>query len=181
MDTIRPYVNLTNLDGIRELARCHDAMAEAMTCYRHLTSKQLTFEQLVKERMTPEGCKAFIFGALTAKEPISFAEFFALYQDGNYPDYLMAVLDGIANYWLEGKPEPVWDELDLLYPEIPKQQSEGEFYLVPFQLELLQAGFTVADIGRMTMRGMEAVLDAVRGVVVADMSWLEGSGVVKRG
>lgn len=166
MNTIRPYVNLINLDEIRELSWCHDAMAEAMDCYRHITGEPVEFEVLAQNRRTPEACKAFVYGALTTHTPISLAEFWKLYQDEKHDEYLLAVLDGIANYWLEGKPEPVWDELDLQYPVIEPEMEAGEFYFPAIQYELVRGGFSLAEIGQMTMRGTLAALNIIRGVVI---------------
>ena len=180
MDRLKPYVNLINLERMRELAWCHDAIAEAMTCYRHFTGRQVTFEQMIEARITPEGCKALIYGAMTAHTPITLAEFMDLYDDTRRGEYSLAVLDGVANYWLESKPEPVWDDLDLLYPDTQKEKKpQGPFFFLPLQLELMAAGFSLADVGRLTMRNTELILQEIRGVVEADMSWLETTGVTK--
>lgn len=175
MNTTKPYVNLIPLpysiddegnitDRLFELHWCHDSMAAAIDYYRHITGEKLSLERLVDRRDETEGMLSLLFGALRVSEGITFADFQALLQSGITTEQIRpAVIIGVANYWLEPEPQAEITEFDLQWPEIKAKHGKHEFYYPGFQLELLEAGFRLDEIGKLTMRGMEEILRNTRG------------------
>lgn len=183
MNTIRPYTNMAKFGSeLVELAWCHDAIADAINMYRHLTGKTVSMEELVDQRMQRDGIAALFYGALNAAAPIAANEFLRSWQKNvsnmrELTEIMLAVIDGVANYWPTPEKQVEDTEYDMLWPQVEEEEKEREpFFLLPFQLELMRYGFTVRDIGRMTMRGMIAVLDIVRGVEKVDVEDVFGSG-----
>ncbi len=175
MNTTKPYINLISLpykvneegeveNCLCELHWCHDSMAAAINYYGFVTGEKLSLEKLVDKRAEINGMTALLFGALKVSQNVTVAEFQALLKIITVDDIRAPVLVGVANYWLEPEPEAEPTDFDLQWPEIKTRKESQEFYYPAFQMELLEAGMNLTEIGKLTMRGMETILKITRGV-----------------
>lgn len=173
MDALKPYVNLINMgDTIRELHWCNDAIYDALNYYRHMTGNEIDLAVAIQFRQLGHLPFAFLYGALKASEDISLQAFRYLTVDQD--DVLSAVEDGLHHYLPEPGKTPTLTEEDMTWPEINPVVETKPFDFFPVQLELKQAGYSLAEIGRMTLRATNDLIHAIRGVPVGDDDWILG-------
>jgi len=181
MDKLKPYVNLADYDGrIVELEWCNDAIAHAADYYRHITGECLNFKLIMKQYREPVICTALFFGALKVATGMPLRDFSA--KNMSYEQIYLPVKDGLENYFDASNVRKM-PEGDEEWPDTQKQVNKPneDIELLTYQAIMKKWGFSLTEIGRMTMRGMQAAALELSGVKESDDSWLfgkEGEGDV---
>jgi len=181
MDKLKPYVNLAEYGGhIVELEWCNDAIAHASDYYRHITGKRLSFKSIMQQYKEPAICTALFFGALRVATGMQLREFSVKHM--SYEQIYLPVKDGLENYFDASNVRRM-PEGDEEWPDTQKQVNKPneDIELLTYQAIMRKWGFSLAEIGRMTMRGMQAAALELSGVKESDDSWLfgkEGEGDV---
>lgn len=208
MDKLKPYVNLADYalppeiiiveimleDGtveqvleeqepefvLVELEWCNDAIAHASDYYRHITGKRLSFKSIMQQYKEPAICTALFFGALRVATGMQLREFSVKHM--SYEQIYLPVKDGLENYFDASNVRRM-PEGDEEWPDTQKQVNKPneDIELLTYQAIMRKWGFSLAEIGRMTMRGMQAAALELSGVKESDDSWLfgeEGEGDV---
>ncbi len=169
---LEPYKNLINFDRLRELHWCNRTMGGAIQMYRHLTGREVTLDELLSVRMTPDGVQALLFGALVDVPLADFTDIYASLSEQKdehgvpmiFPEFQAAVYDGVFHYLPESSTRLV-GQGDHAWPEALPDKNAGSFSLLPFQARLVQEGYRLDEIGQMTLRGMLLLIE-----------WLDGGG-----
>lgn len=171
---LEPYYNYLILDVVGtewRLAWCNQTMHFAISHYRRLTGKEITFAGLTSQLANEEVIRSLIFGALVAgdkmKSPSELAAIWDFEEDG--VEYIDTMIDGMKHY-LPPKSDEFVDDLteflDESYPETRQetkpQSVEMDFY--HHYSILIKHGFSSDDIGRMTLRGMNEFVNRITGL-----------------
>ena len=179
MNYLRPYKNLINFPGRVELSWCNAGMGDAIQAYRHLTGTEPdSLMALLDLEDTEAGIQAMLYGAMP---DVGFDEFMRVYgvlrdqevQDGyTYrTQWLGAVMDGRSNYMpqpkiMHGGGDPSWPEAAQ-----PKREA-SEVSLLPYQMQLKREGYSLDEIGQMTIRGTIQLYENLRGISHELPDWL---------
>ena len=179
MNYLRPYKNLINFPERVELSWCNAGMGDAIQAYRHLTGTEPdSLMALLDLEDTEAGIQAMLYGAMPG---MAFEEFMRVYgvlrdqevQDGyTYrTQWLGAVMDGRSNYMpqpkiMHGGGDPSWPEAAQ-----PKREA-SEVSLLPYQMQLKRDGYSLDEIGQMTLRGAIQLYENLRGISHELPDWL---------
>jgi hypothetical protein len=93
----------------------------------------------------------------------------------SYEQIYLPVKDGLENYFDASNVRRM-PEGDEEWPDTQQQVSkpDEDIELLTYQAIMRKWGFSLAEIGRMTMRGMQAAALELSGVKESDDSWLFG-------
>lgn len=144
-------------------------MKKSIAYLHALYGEVISFDDLIRIRLTDIGCRALLFGAMQT----SIDEFEQLFPDALEDKYVLAMIDGLTNYLPEVSSR--YGDLDNSYPDIrPPVDADGKDpFDWPFMyVELKKLGFSVVEIDRLTWRNMVVILGQAFGLKREGEHWI---------
>ena len=143
---------------IIELHWCNDTISHAISYARMLAGvDDVTPEDLIKTADDPVTQQALIYGAIRCQGAYSINDFESWYDADRV---LPAIADGLTAYMPAVDETQMFGSLDEDWPEARRvdmpQHGEADYGVLYRALKKL--GYSVAEIGRMTWRGMYGAL-----------------------
>lgn len=162
-----PYYNTITLQGaVRLTAWCNETFLHAQTLLSLLGEREITYTSISNNLDKPTVLYALVYGALkAADESLSLPDFSSLVKPGEVIEAVSDIVDGIKQY-SRIIDSVEFGELDEEYPET-RQMSEGGGVDFSWWFSALKsAGYSMKEIYRMRMIGMQYAVSLANGLEV---------------
>lgn len=157
-----PYTNaILCPDGnVRLFDWCHGAIKRALRYYQLLYGELLTYDRLIDLRNTVSASRSLLFGA----SEMTVRDFEAVFPQEltreNIEDLHEMVIDGLVNYLpaaVQDVPLPDDDDWPDIEPS-PEEKRQEQTDWSTWYDAMKRAGYSMAEVDRMTWRGMDAAI-----------------------